>query len=234
MMARRARRFEVAGIAAIVFGLSMVVYFVLFFVVVAANPVKVSGDPAQSPERFADFLIWQAKTPFSLIYLELALAAAFSFAVPMAVVGRLRATTPSLAQTTAAFGYAAIALWMLLSLISFRLNAAGGSSLTRDELRQAIPFLFALIFPGLLGTFDLLAGVWILAISVAAIRSGSLSRWLAYFGVLSGVVLIAGMIGQAGTEVVVAPWLIWLGIYLLARPADAERGPAAPTRGPAS
>ncbi|MDQ6876890.1 MAG: hypothetical protein M3082_04180, partial [Candidatus Dormibacteraeota bacterium] len=74
-MARRAGRFEVAGIAAIVFGLSMVVYFVLFFVVVAANPVKVSGDPAQSPERFADFLIWQAKTPFSLIYLELALAA---------------------------------------------------------------------------------------------------------------------------------------------------------------
>lgn len=235
MMARRAGRFEqVAGIAAIVFGLSMVVYFVLFFVVVAANPVKVSGDPAQSPERFADFLIWQAKTPFSLIYLELALAAAFSFAVPRAVVDRLRATTPSLAQTTAAFGYAAMALWMLLSLISFHLNAAGGSSLTRDELRQAIPFLFALIFPGLLGSFDLLAGVWILAISLAAIRSGGLSRWLAYFGVLSGVVLIAGMIGQAGTEVVVAPWLIWLGIYLLARPADAESGSAAPARAPTS
>ncbi len=234
MMARRAGRFEVAGIAAIVFGLSMVVYFVLFFVVVAANPVKVSGDPAQSPERFADFLIWQAKTPFSLIYLELALAAAFSFAVPGAVVDRLRATTPSVAHTTAAFGYAAMTLWMLLSLISFHLNAAGGSSLTRDELRQAIPFLFALIFPGLLGSFDLLTGVWILAISLAAIRSGSLSRWLAYFGVLSGVVLIAGMIGQAGTEVVVAPWLIWLGIYLLARPADAERGSAGPARAPTS
>ena len=201
---------------------------------VAANPVKLSGDPAQSPERFADFLIWQAKTPFSLIYLELALAAAFSFAVPRAVADRWRGTTPNFAQTTAALGYAAMALWMLLSLISFHLNAAGGSSLTRDELRQAIPSLFGLIFPGLLGSFDLLAGVWILAISLAAIRSRSLSRWLAYFGVLSGVVLIAGMIGQAGIEVVVPPWLIWLGIYLLARPADAERGSASPAPAPTS
>jgi len=223
VMTRRAVRFEqVAGVAAIVFGLSMVAYFVLFFVAIAANPIKVSGNPADSPERFADSLIWQAKTPFSLIYLELALAAVFGFTIPRAVADRLRVTAPSFAQTSAAFGFGAMALWILLTLVSFHLNAAGGSSLTRDELRQAIPVLFAVVLPGLLGSFDLFAGVWILAVSLAAIRSGGLSRWLAYFGVLSGLVLIAGMIGQAGTEGVVAPWLIWLGIFMLTRPAKTE------------
>lgn len=234
-MARRALRFEqVAGIAAIVFGLSMVVYFVLFFVQVAANPVTVSGNPADSPDRFADSLIWLAKTPFSLIYLELAVAAVFGFAVPRAVAGRLRVAAPIFVQTSAAFGYAAMALWVLISLVSFHLNAAGGSSLTRDELRQAIPFLYVLLFPGLLGAFDLLAGAWILSVSLAAIRSGGLSRWLAYFGVLSGLVLIAGMIGQAGTEGAVAPWLIWLGIFMLARPAKADSGSLSPARAPNS
>ena len=235
MMARRAARFEqVAGIAAIVFGLSMVVYFVLFFVEVAANPVQLSGNPAESPDRYADSLIWQAKTPFSLIYLELALAAVFAFAVPRAVAGRFRTTAPHFAQMSAAFGYLAMAAWVLISLVSFHLNAAGGSSLTRDELRQAIPFLFALLFPGLLGAFDLLAGAWILSVSLAAIRLGGLSRWLAYFGVLSGLVLIAGMVGQAGIEGVVAPWLIWLGIFMLARPAKADSGSLSPARAPTS
>ena len=234
-MARRAARFEqVAGIAAIVFGLSLVVYFVLFFVEVAANPVQLSGNPAESPDRYADSLIWQAKTPFSLIYLELALAAAFAFAVPRAVAGRFRTTAPHFAQMSAVFGYLAMATWVLISLVSFHLNAAGGASLTRDELRQAIPFLFALLFPGLLGAFNLLAGAWILSVSLAAIRLGGLSRWLAYFGVLSGLVLVAGMVGQAGIEGVVAPWLIWLGIFMLAGPAKAGSGSRSPARAPTS
>lgn len=159
-----------------------------------------------------------AKTPFSLIYLELALAAVLGFAVPGAVAERIRLTAPRLARASVGFGYSAVALWVLISLVSFHLGAAGTSSLTRDEVRQAIPLLFSLILPGFLGSFDLFAGAWILLVSFAVIRSGGLSRWLAYFGVLCGLVLIAGILGQAGIEGAVAPWLIWLGIVMLSSP----------------
>lgn len=199
-------------------GLSLAVYFVLFFVELAANPIKVSGDPAASPDRFADSLIWMAKTPFSLVYLELAAAAVFAFAIPTAVAQRIRSAEPRLAQASVGFGFTALALWVLLSLVSFHLGAAGTSSLTRDELRQSIPVLFSILIPGLLGSFDLFAGAWIFSVSVAVVRSGGLPRWLAYFGVLSGVVLIVGTLGQAGIEGMVAPWLIWLGITMLATP----------------
>jgi len=83
--------------------------------------------------------------------------------------------------------------------------------------------LFGVLIPVLLGAFDLLAAACILTISWAGWQHKAMPRWLCVFGSITALALLAGVTGAAGPEVLVAPWFVAAGIWMLARSRVAAR-----------
>ncbi len=216
------------GVAGIVLGGSIILYFVFFALSIAANPVKINGKPVDHPEQFADWFVQGHQGAYGtlsvVVYLLLAVVAVIGFTLVVALQRRLSVDSPALASVAAACGFAALILWVLTALASLGVvSKAGTSTLPRGELVHAIPILFGVVLPAFLGGFDLLAGCWVLLVSVAAFRTRTLPRPLVYFGFLSAAVLLLGTTGGPGYEGAIALWAIWTGIVLLMRPRVLDR-----------
>lgn len=149
----------------------------------------------------------------------------------LALYERLKDGSPALAQTATAFGL----IWAGLIIASGNLmlhNIGVVAGLYRADPAQAATAWTALepVETGITSGNELVGSLWVLLLSVAALRTGQLSRALSIFGVALGV---AGMLTIApalsdslvmvfGPGMVV--WSIWLGIVLLRRkPAAAAR-----------
>jgi hypothetical protein len=87
-------------------------------------------------------------------------------------------------------------------------------------LAASIPVLFGVLIPVLLGSFNLLAAAWILAVSWGGWRTAALPRWLSVLGALTSLVLLAGVTGSAGIETLTGPWLIAAGLWMFTRSLD--------------
>lgn len=149
----------------------------------------------------------------------------------LALYERLKDGSPALAQTATAFGL----IWAGLIIASGNLmlhNIGVVAGLYSADPAQAATAWNALqaVEIGITSGNELVGSLWVLLLSVAALRTGQLSRALSIFGVVLGV---AGMLTIApalsdslvmvfGPGMVV--WSIWLGIALLRqKPAAAAR-----------
>jgi hypothetical protein len=83
------------------------------------------------------------------------------------------------------------------------------------------------VFNGLGGGVEVVGGIWVVLLSVAALRNGGLPRAFNTFGLLvgaAGLVTVVPALGEIGgmvfglTQIV---WFAWLGIAML-RPATDE------------
>ena len=210
-------RTRVSALALILFGAALLADVAVFAAYVAATGVTVKTDnPAADPVGFASQLVSGAHTAFWLWYLVLGLLAALAFAGVQSLGEVLRMSGSRLPVRQ--LGTCALALYVLIALLSATVDREAGSSvLTSRALSAAIPVLFGVLVPALLGSFNLVAAVWIGMTSVAGWRLGVLPRWLSGFGAMTSLALLGGLTGQAGFEILCAPWLIATGIWLARR-----------------
>lgn len=152
----------------------------------------------------------------------------------LALYERLKDRAAALAQTAAAFGL----IWASLIIASGNLmlhNLGVVAVLYGSDPAQAVTAWTALqsVETGITSGNELVGSLWVLLLSLAALRTGQLNRGLNYLGV---ILSIAGMLTIApalyGSLVMVfgpgmVIWSIWLGIVLLrqqpltaARPAE--------------
>lgn len=152
----------------------------------------------------------------------------------LALYERLKDRAAALAQTAAAFGL----IWASLIIASGNLmlhNLGVVAALYGSDPAQAVTAWTALqsVETGITSGNELVGSLWVLLLSLAALRTGQLNRGLNYLGV---ILSIAGMLTIApalyGSLVMVfgpgmVIWSIWLGIVLLrqqpltaARPAE--------------
>lgn len=142
----------------------------------------------------------------------------------LALYGRLKDDAPVLAQASAAAGL----IWAVVLVASgmiFNAGAAAVVGLHAANPDQAVAVWQAVepVAQGLGGSGgELLGGLWVLLVSIAALRTGALPKTLNWLGVV---------IGTAGVLSVAPPlkdlayifgllqiaWFIWLGIVLLRR-----------------
>ncbi len=149
----------------------------------------------------------------------------------LALYERLKDGSPALAQIATAFGL----IWAGLIIASGNLmlhNIGVVAGLYSADPAQAATAWTALesVEVGITSGNELVGSLWVLLLSVAALRSGQLSRALSIFGM---VLAVAGMLTIVpalynslvmvfGPGMVV--WSIWVGIALLHRkPAAAIR-----------
>ncbi len=73
---------------------------------------------------------------------------------------------------------------------------------------------------------EILGGLWILLVSVVALRSGALPRILGWFGVVIGVAGLASVIPPLNDAAIVfgmllIAWFVWVGVALITTKATA-------------
>ncbi|MCU0503524.1 MAG: DUF4386 family protein [Anaerolineae bacterium] len=149
----------------------------------------------------------------------------------LALYERLKTNAPALAQTAAAFGL----IWAGLIIASGNLmlhDVGVLAELYNQNPAQALTAWTALqpVEVGITSGNELVGSFWVLLLSVAALRTGQLSRALNWFGLIVGVVgmltivpALYGSLAMAfGPGMIV--WSMWVGIVLLRRmPVAAAR-----------
>ncbi len=140
----------------------------------------------------------------------------------LALYERLKDHSPALAQIAAAFGL----IWAGLIIASGNLmlhNPGVVTELYGKDPAQAITAWTVLrsVENGITSSNELVGSLWVLLLSVAALRTGQLNRALNYLGVMLGVAgsltlipaLFDSMVMVFGPGIIV--WSIWVGVVLL-------------------
>lgn len=153
----------------------------------------------------------------------------------LALYERLKDNSPALAQIAAAFGL----IWAGLIIASGNLmlhNPGVVADLYGKDPAQAVSAWTVLhsVENGITSGNELVGSLWVLLLSVAALRTGQLKRTLNYLGVMLGIAgiltiipaLAENMIMIFGPGMIV--WSVWLGIIMLRRsPSVAVQKPVA-------
>lgn len=140
----------------------------------------------------------------------------------LALYDRLRKGAPALAQVATVMAI----IWAGSLVASGMIANAGIAPVlalyAQDPAQAALTWQgFETVASGLgNGNGEILGGVWTLLVSLAALRGGSLPKFLNFLGLLVGVVGIASLLpgltdltGLFGLGQIV--WFVWLGIVLL-------------------
>ena len=140
----------------------------------------------------------------------------------LALYARLRDRAPILAQAATAVGL----LWAFVLVASGMIYNAGGAAVVRlhgTSPAQAVSVWQAIepVSEGLGGSGgELLGGLWVLLVSVAALRTRGLTRVLNWLGVAIGAAGVISIVPALkdlayGFGLLEIVWFAWLGIVLL-------------------
>ena len=140
----------------------------------------------------------------------------------LALYQRLKAGSPALAQTATVFGLIWAALIIGSANLMLRDSGVISSLYGKDPIQAAAlwPVLEA-VENGIVSGNELVGSLWVLLISIAALRTRGFARAFNYFGVAVSFAGILTMIPSLveSMRMVFGPgmivWSIWLGIVLL-------------------
>lgn len=209
---------KAGGIAALVQALAYIAGFAV--IATLLNPGNADDwDAARKLgfilERKAIFQLWTI-----VIYVVFGVALVV---LATALHERLHAHSPGLMKVATAFGL----IWAGLVIASGMVASVGlevSAALHARDAAQAASAWVAIgaVQDGLGGGVEIVGGLWVLLISLAALRSGRLPRTLNYIGILvgiAGLLTIVPPLGELGIVFGLGQifWFIWIGIVLLHR-----------------
>ncbi len=217
------RQHKVGGLAALYLAAAYVVAMPYFLVFVkypsVVDPVeKVALLVRNHDSMRAMYLI--TYVIFGIVLAVLALA----------LYARLRDGAPTLIQAATAVGL----IWAFVLVASGMIFNAGAGAVVElhgTSPAQAVSAWQAIepVAQGLGGSGgELLGGLWVLLVSVAALRTGALPKVLNWLGVAIGVAGVISVVPALkdlayGFGLLQIVWFVWLGIVMLrttSRPAD--------------
>ncbi|MEM7799127.1 MAG: DUF4386 family protein [Chloroflexota bacterium] len=222
---------KAGGIAALYEALAYVIGMVGFLVVInlgdATDPVEkmnaiAANQAALTTLMLIVYVVWGA----TLVVLTLSLHQ------------QLKGEKYALAQIATAFGL----IWSVLVIASGMIYNVGLETvvgLAESNPAEAATVWTAIesIFNGLGGGVEVVGGIWVVLLSIAALRHGGLPRPFSIFGLVvggAGLITVIPALGEIGgavfglTQIV---WFAWLGVVLLRRPNSATEEVIAPAMG---
>jgi hypothetical protein len=209
-------RNRIAGIAALIEAATFV-FGIVMFATVMSDYTTGDPTPAESVAFVADnqvaLYVWNSVILilFGIVLVPLALA----------LHDRLKSGSPALAQTATAFGLIWAGLVIAAGMIT-NIGLGTVADLNDTDPAAAEPVWSALdsVENGLGGGNEIAGGIWVLLVSVAALRAGLFSKAVNYLGIVSGVAGLVTIIPPL--EVVGAVfgiglivWFTWIGIVMI-------------------
>lgn len=205
---------KLGGIAALIEAALYVTGFGLFLTVLDSSGYEghvqqISFLAANQVASFIAYLLIYVVFGLVLVVLALALHA------------RLKNGSPAIMQTATAFGL----IWAGLVIASGMIANIGNSTvvgLFSENQDQAVSLWLAIITvqEALGGGNEIVGGLWVLLLSLAALRGSSLPKVLNYLGVLVGLAGILTVVPAFDVLMDVfglgqIVWFAWLGIVML-------------------
>lgn len=203
------------GVAALYEALAYIIGFIGFIAVVnvggSTDPLeKITAIRENQGVLTALMLIVYVAWGGSLVVLSLALHE------------RLEGHKSAVARTATAFGL----IWAMLVIASGMIYNVGmetvvGLQASNPEQAATVWLAIESVFNGLGGGVEVVGGIWVILLSVAALRSGTFARSLHYLGFIVGVAGVLSVVPALSeisasvfglTQIV---WFAWLGIALL-------------------
>jgi len=228
-------RLKVGGVAALIEAATFIVGIAMFATVLGDY---TTGDP--TPAESVAFLVDEQA---ALYIWNLVIFIVFGVAlvpVVLALHERMRAATPALAQASAAFGMVWVGLVLAAGMVA-NIGIGTVADLNETDPARAETVWSALdsVQNGLGGGNEIAGGVWVLLVSLAALRTAALPTALNYLGIISGVAGLVTVVPPLeavgavfGVGLIV--WFAWLGIAMLRDSrdptSDRSRPPDAATR----
>jgi Domain of unknown function (DUF4386) len=206
---------KLAGISAISEGLIYILAFVYFG---AFWSYSVDGSPAEKMTHLAENQLL-----FSMVYFLMYVV--FGVLLAVLVIGlyeRLKYTNNPVVIIGSLFGVIWVGLVIASGMIS-NIGLAHAIDLMDTNPEKALDMwiIVSVITESIGGGNELVGGLWVLLISVAAIQEGWLPRILNYLGCLVGIAGIATIYpDELFTEIFGVSqivWFIWLGLWLLSQ-----------------
>lgn len=212
---------RMGGVAALIAGATFVAGFALLFALLApAGYLATDADPLRNAAFLADneavMYLW-----YLTIYVVFGV---FLIVLSLALHERLEDRSPAMARISAAFGL----IWAGLVIASGMVANVGTGVVAKlygEDPEQAASVWLALDFVvrGLGGGNEIVGGLWVLLVSLAALRAGGLPRILNYFGAMVGAAGILTVVpALAALEVPGAifglgliVWFVWVGVVML-------------------
>jgi len=215
------RQQRAGGVAALYLAAAYLVAMPYFLIVVDYTSLT---DPAQKVAA----LVEHQSSMYVMHLLTLVLFGIVLAMLTLALWKRL-AGSPSVAAAGGVVGL----IWagtLVASGLVFNFGAAFVADLNASSPTQAASAWQAIdtVADGLgSGGGELLGGLWVLLVSVAALRTGALPKALNWLGILIGVAGIASVIpvlldGRYVFGLLQIVWFIWLGVVMLRTPAIEE------------
>jgi hypothetical protein len=182
-----------------------------------AGFTDAQGDPAESLAFLLDHQVM-----LYAWYLVLYLVAGVALVVlALGVHDRLEEKSPALARTATAFGL----IWAGLVLASGMIALVGQRAvveLAATDRAEAVSTWSAVsvVQDALGGGIEMVGALWVLLISVTALRTSVLPRGLAVLGLVVGVAGTGTLVPQVGDAAALfglgfIAWYIWAGLVLL-------------------
>jgi hypothetical protein len=209
---------KAGGIAALVEALAYIVGFAV--IATLLNPGNTDGWSAA--QKLAFVLerkgIFQAWNLFIYVFFGVALVV-----LTVALHERFKAKSAALMQIATPFGL----IWAGLVIAAGMVATVGLESVAKLYLTEPVQavsawFTISAIHNGLGGGVEIVGGIWLLLVSVAALQSGALAKVLNYIGIvvgLTGIVTVIPALSDLGAVFGIGQilWFAWIGIRMLRR-----------------
>jgi hypothetical protein len=209
------RQQKVGGFAALYLAAAYLVAMPYFLLFVKYQDVV---DPAEKVALLADH-----HASMLIMYLVTYVILGIVLAVlSLALHRRLKDGAPVLAQAATAVGL----IWAVVLVASGMIFNAGASAVvdlngTSPDQAASVWQAIEPVAQGLGGSGgELLGGLWLLLVSVAALRTGQLPKVLGWFGVAIGAVGLVSVVPALkdvgyGFGMLQIVWFVWVGIVML-------------------
>ena len=211
---------KMGGVAALYEAAAYIVGMIGFLTVVDVSGV---ADPVEKVALMADNLAF-LYIMHLIVYVVWGI---FMVVLALALYQRLKAGSPAIGQTATVFGI----FWGCVIIISGMIYNTGMETVVdlyaKDPAQAGTIWLgIDAVLGGLAGSNEIIGGIWILLLSLAALRGEELPRILNYLGVAVGVAGIISVV-PALAEIFIyifalgqIVWFIWLGILMLRSSPD--------------
>lgn len=209
---------RIGGIAAMVEATTFVVGFALLMTTL--GPLS-NGELDAAAQ--VSFLAEHATITYAWNLIIYVVFGVFLAVLAPALHERLKSGAPALMQVATALGL----IWAGLVIASGMVANVGAAAVIdlagTDPARAGTVWLAVdTVVNGLGGGNEIVGGLWVVLLSVAALRSGALPKALSYLGLVAGsagVITLAPPLTDVGAVfgLGLIVWFVWLGIVLLRR-----------------
>lgn len=217
---------KVGGVAALIGAATFILGFVILVTLLGA--ATDYGTLDITPVENVEFLVDNEAVLYIWYFIIYVVFGIVLVPLVLSLLERLRADATFISRTAAALGI----IWAGLVIASGMIANVGAGVVVElygddPELAGTVWLSLHFVVDGLGGGNEVVGGLWVVLVSVAARRTGALPNPLNYLGLVAGAAGILTVIPAAaevfgavfGLGLIV--WFVWLGVVMLRTSEDA-------------